>query len=366
MAFESHIENILARHAELASLMADPATQSKQFTKYAQEYADMQAVVDIAQAYKEAISERADLEELLSDPDMKAVAEEEARSLDKKIPGLEAELQIALLPKDANDARNAVLEIRAGTGGDEAALFAADLLRMYKGYASTQGWSFEIMDIAENDIGGMKEVVVAIEGHGVFSKLKFESGAHRVQRVPETESGGRVHTSAATVAVLPEAEDVELEINPEDLRIDTYRASGSGGQHVNKTDSAVRITHIPTGVAVACQEGKSQHKNKAKAMTVLRSRLLKLKEEEERAKYAAQRKGQIGTGDRSERIRTYNFPQNRLTDHRIGLTLHSLPQVMEGEFEPLMNALLHEDMAIKLAALSESGTGAAASWGPSN
>ncbi|MBU6235871.1 MAG: peptide chain release factor 1 [Alphaproteobacteria bacterium] len=351
MAFEAHIENILSRHRELASLMADPNSASN-FAKLAKEYADLQEVVDTATAYKNALKERTDLEALLNDPEMKAIAADELQALKTRLPELEHALHLALIPKDETDARNAILEIRAGTGGDEAALFAGDLLRMYKGYAAIHGWRFEIMEMAESDLGGFKEVVVSVEGVNVFSKLKFESGVHRVQRVPETEAQGRVHTSAATVAVLPEAEEADININEADLKIDIYRASGAGGQHVNKTESAVRITHIPTGTVVAMQEERSQHKNRAKAMKVLASRILETQRQKLANERAADRKSQVGSGDRSERIRTYNFPQGRVTDHRVNVTLYSIDRVMSGEdLDKIIDALLREDQAEKLATL---------------
>lgn len=352
MAYEAHIENILARHRELAALMADPNAGAANFTKYAKEYANLQDVVDAAQAYQDAIKERADLEALLSDPEMKAAAQEELQVLKEKIPGLEESLHLALLPKDEDDARNAILEIRAGTGGDEAALFAADLLRMYKAYATLHGWRFDIVEMSESDLGGIREAVITVEGQNVFSKLKFESGVHRVQRVPTTEASGRVHTSAATVAVLPEAEEADIEISDSDLRIDTFRASGAGGQHVNRTDSAVRITHIPTNTVVAMQEEKSQHKNKAKAMKILKSRILDAQKQKLVNERAADRKSQVGSGDRSERIRTYNFPQGRVTDHRVDVTLYAIDRVMNGQdLDKIIDALVREDQAARMAAL---------------
>ncbi|HEY8963004.1 MAG TPA: peptide chain release factor 1 [Alphaproteobacteria bacterium] len=353
MSFESHIDGILSRHQELAALMADPNTPSEKFIKYSKEYADLQEIVDIATAYQSALKERADLEAMLSDPELKAVANEELQVLKEKIPALEKQMQIALLPKDAADAGSAILEIRAGTGGDEAALFAADLMRMYKGYAANKGWRFELMDIAESDLGGIKEVVIEVSGVDVFSHLKFESGVHRVQRVPETEASGRVHTSAATVAVLPEAEDVDLEIRDEDLRIDVYRASGAGGQHVNRTESAVRITHLPTGFVVAMQEERSQHKNKDKAMRLLKSKIYDFQREKLASERSADRKSQVGSGDRSERIRTYNFPQGRVTDHRINMTLYAIDRVMTGmDLDEIIQALMAEDQAQRLATLN--------------
>jgi len=283
---------------------------------------------------------------------MRAMAEEEFREAREKLPELERDLQLLLLPKDAADERNAILEIRAGTGGDEASLFAANLYRMYQRFADLHGWKFEAMEVAETEVGGFREAVVEIAGRGVFARLKFESGVHRVQRVPETESGGRIHTSAATVAVLPEAEDVDVEVNDKDLRIDTFRAQGAGGQHVNKTDSAVRITHIPTGIVVSQQDEKSQHKNRAKAMKVLRARLYDAQRTALDEARAEDRKSQVGSGDRSERIRTYNFPQGRVTDHRISLTLHKLDKVLDGEaLDEIVDALIAEDQAAKLASL---------------
>jgi peptide chain release factor 1 len=352
MAFESHIEGILGRHRELSSLMADPSTSSTNFTKYAKEYADLQSVVDAAQAYKNALKERNDLEVLLQDPDMKAMAADELQALKTTIPELEKTLHLALLPKDETDARNAILEIRAGTGGAEAALFAGDLLGMYRGYAAIHGWRFEVMEVAESDLGGVKEVIVSITGINVFAKLKFESGVHRVQRVPDTEAQGRVHTSAATVAVLPEAEEADININEADLRIDIYRASGSGGQHVNKTESAVRITHIPTGTVVAMQEERSQHKNKEKAMKILGSRILEAQRQKLASERSADRKSQVGSGDRSERIRTYNFPQGRVTEHRVNLTLYAIDRVMTGQdLGIIIDALTREDQAERMASL---------------
>jgi peptide chain release factor 1 len=275
---------------------------------------------------------------------------------EESLPGLEDQIQLLLLPRDPNDEKNVLLEVRAGTGGEEAALFAADIFRMYLRFAERKGWQSEIMSCHETDSGGFKEVIVLISGQGAYSQLKFESGVHRVQRVPTTESQGRIHTSAVTVAVLPEAEEVELDINPEDLRIDVFRASGPGGQHVNKTESAVRITHIPTGLVVSCQDEKSQFKNKAKAMKVLSARLMDKLESERHAEEAAARKSQVGSGDRSERIRTYNFPQGRVTDHRINLTLYKLPQIMEGEgLDELIEALITEDQAARLAAQDDDG-----------
>lgn len=352
-AFDSHIATILSRHEELASLMGDPSTPSDKFINYSREYASLQEIVDVATAYQNAVKEKSDLEDMLTDPEMKPIAEQELYELNEKLPELERELQIALLPRDAADSGSAILEIRAGTGGDEAALFAGDLLRMYKGLAAIKGWTFDVLDISENDLGGVKEAIISVEGAGVFAQLKFESGGHRVQRVPETETQGRVHTSAATVAVLPEASNVDIDINESDLRIDVYRASGAGGQHVNRTESAVRITHIPTGTVVAMQDGRSQHKNREKAMSILKSRIYEQQREKLHAERAGERKTQIGSGDRSERIRTYNYPQGRVTEHRINLTLYSIDRVMTGQdLVTIIDALIKEDQAERLASLS--------------
>lgn len=323
---------------------ADPA----EIARISREYSDLRPVADQIAAYRRALDDLAEAEAMLSDPEMRALAEDELPRLRALIPDLEQSLRIALLPKDAADARPAILEIRPGTGGEEAALFAADLLRMYQRYAERQGWRFEILEQQMSDLGGIKELTAHIQGEGVFARLKFESGVHRVQRVPETEAGGRIHTSAATVAVLPEAEEVDIDIPAADIRIDTMRSSGAGGQHVNTTDSAVRITHIPTGIVVTSSE-KSQHQNRAIAMQVLRARLYEMERERQAQDRAADRKAQVGSGDRSERIRTYNFPQGRMTDHRINLTLYSLPQIMAGDLEAVVDALVAHDQAEKLA-----------------
>ena len=319
-----------------------------EIAEISREYSNLKPVADQIAAYRRALDDLTEAQAMLSDPEMKALAEDEIPRLKAVIPDYEHALRLALLPKDAADARPAILEIRPGTGGDEAALFAADLLRMYQRYAERMGWRFEILDQQFSDLGGIKEVTAHVQGEGVFAKLKFESGVHRVQRVPETEAQGRVHTSAATVAVLPEAEEVDIDIPATDIRIDTMRASGAGGQHVNTTDSAVRITHIPTGIIVTSSE-KSQHQNRAIAMQVLRARLYELERERQANDRAADRKAQVGSGDRSERIRTYNFPQGRLTDHRINLTLYSLAQVMQGDLDGIVNALVAHDQAEKLA-----------------
>ncbi len=312
------------------------------------EYATLRPVAAQVAAYLRLVDDIAGAEEMLADPEMKALAEEELAGLRAELPEAEAALQIALLPKDEADERPAILEIRAGTGGDEAALFAGDLARMYQRYAEARGWKVEEIEASETELGGLKELVAKVSGDGVFARLKFESGVHRVQRVPETESGGRIHTSAATVAVLPEAQGVDIEIPDGDIRIDTMRSSGAGGQHVNTTDSAVRITHLPTGIVVTSSE-KSQHRNRDKAMEVLRTRLYDLERQKADAERAAARKGQVGSGDRSERIRTYNFPQGRVTDHRINLTLYKLDQVMGGDLDEIIDALIAADQAEKLA-----------------
>ena len=314
----------------------------------AKEYSDLRPVVEQIEAYTRLVDDIAEAEEMLLDPEMKALAEEELPELRAALPGAEEALQVSLLPKDTADARPAMLEIRPGTGGDEAALFAGDLLRMYLRYAEAQGWKVDIIDEAATELGGIKEVTAHITGVGVFGRMKFESGVHRVQRVPETESGGRIHTSAATVAVLPEAEDVDIVIDPNDLRIDTMRSSGAGGQHVNTTDSAVRITHLPSGIVVTSSE-KSQHRNREKAMQVLKARLYDMERQKAHDERSADRAAQVGSGDRSERIRTYNFPQGRLTDHRIGLTLYKLDAVMGGDLDEIIDALIAEDQARRMA-----------------
>ncbi|PIE14515.1 MAG: peptide chain release factor 1 [Rhodobacterales bacterium] len=314
----------------------------------AKEYSDLRPVVEQIAAYRQILDDIEEGEAMLADPEMKELAEEELASLRAALPGAEAALQLALLPKDAADARPAMIEIRPGTGGDEAALFAGDLLRMYQRYAEGRGWKFEILEQALTELGGIKEVVAHIKGQDVFARLKFESGVHRVQRVPETESGGRIHTSAATVAVLPEAEDVDIQIDANDIRIDTMRSSGAGGQHVNTTDSAVRITHLPTGIVVTSSE-KSQHQNRANAMQVLKTRLYDMERQRAAEERAADRKSQVGSGDRSERIRTYNFPQGRMTDHRINLTLYKLDAVMGGDLDEIIDALTADHQAALMA-----------------
>ena len=317
----------------------------------AREYSDLKSVVDQIHEYKTLLSDMDEARVMLDDPDMRELAEDELPRLKARIPEVEAALQLALLPKDAADARPAMLEIRPGTGGDEASLFAAELLRMYQRYSEAQGWNFDIIEEQATELGGIKEVVAHIKGDGVFARMKYESGVHRVQRVPETESGGRVHTSAATVAVLPEAEDVDIEINANDLRIDTMRSSGAGGQHVNTTDSAVRITHIPTGLVVTSSE-KSQHRNREIAMQVLKTRLYDMERQRIDGERSESRKSQVGSGDRSERIRTYNFPQGRMTDHRINLTLYKLDQVMQGDLNEIIDALTADAQAAMLAEMN--------------
>lgn len=326
------------------------ATDGVEIVRLSKEHAELKPVADAVQGLARARAEMADLEAMTADPEMAAMAQDELRTLGERLPDLEREVALLLAPRDADENASAVLEVRAGTGGDEAALFAGDLFRMYSRYASTRGWRVELDSATEGDAGGYKEIIATVTGDGVFGRLKFESGVHRVQRVPTTESQGRIHTSAATVAVLPEVEDVEIEIHDKDIRIDTFRASGSGGQHVNTTDSAVRITHLPTGIMVTSSE-KSQHVNRDKAMKNLRVRLYDMQRQAKDLARSDTRKSQVGSGDRSERIRTYNYPQGRVSDHRINLTLHSLPQILEGDLDPLLNALIAEDQAARLADL---------------
>ena len=358
MNFDAKLDHLVARRDELAQLMsASDGIEANDYVRLSKEYAEILPVVMCIEGLRAARNEISDLAAIMvdydSDMEMRALAEEEMRKAREKIPDIENQLKILLLPKDAADEKNAILEIRAGTGGDEAALFAADLFRMYQRYAERHGWKFQSMQASEIGIGGVKEVVAEINGKGVFARMKFESGVHRVQRVPETESGGRIHTSAATVAVLPEAEDIDVVIEERDLRIDTFRAQGAGGQHVNTTDSAVRITHLPTGIVVSQQDEKSQHKNRAKGMKVLRARIFEAQRQAAANERAEARKSQVGTGDRSQRIRTYNFPQGRVTDHRISLTLHKLDRILEGEaLDELIDALIAEDQAAQLAELS--------------
>ncbi|MBO1199172.1 peptide chain release factor 1 [Staphylococcus simiae] len=344
------------RYEQLNELLSDPdvVNDSDKLRKYSKEQADLQKTVDVYRSYKAKKEELVDIEDMLNETDDKeeiAMLKEESSALKDEIPSIEEELKFLLIPKDPNDDKDVIVEIRAAAGGDEAAIFAGDLMRMYSKYAESQGFKTEIVEASESDHGGYKEISFQVSGHGAYSKLKFENGAHRVQRVPETESGGRIHTSTATVAVLPEVEDVEIEIRNEDLKIDTYRSSGAGGQHVNTTDSAVRITHLPTGV-IATSSEKSQIQNREKAMKVLKARLYDMKVQEEQQKYASQRKSAVGTGDRSERIRTYNYPQSRVTDHRIGLTLQKLNQIMEGHLEEIIDALTLSEQTEKLKELN--------------
>jgi peptide chain release factor 1 len=350
------LDQLTHRLAELDELLMQPDVTSNMdnYRKMTREHAELGPLVALYGEYTQADNDVKAAQDMLSDPDMKDFAQEEIMSSKARMEQLEIDLQKMLLPKDANDERNIFLEIRAGTGGDEAALFAGDLLRMYTRFAERNRWQVEMVSESPSEIGGYKEVIVRIVGYGAYSKLKFESGGHRVQRVPTTETQGRIHTSACTVAVMPEADEVEdVNINPADLRIDTFRASGAGGQHINKTDSAVRITHIPSGIVVECQDDRSQHKNKASAMKVLAARIKDVQLREQQAKEAATRKSLIGSGDRSERIRTYNFPQGRMTDHRINLTLYKLDFIMDGDLEELTNALAAEHQAELLAALGE-------------
>jgi len=342
--FVDRLQNLEKQYADLEERLADPEVIRAQdvYQKLMKEHAELAPLVQAFRRYQQLQQELADSQSLLkedSDEEFKALAREEVEFLKDEIARVEEELRVLLLPKDPNDERNVLLEIRAGTGGEEAALFAADLFRMYTRLAERRGWKMEIMSHSPTGLGGLKEIIALVAGDRVYSQLKYESGTHRVQRVPETESQGRIHTSAVTVAVLPEAEDVDVQINPEELRVDVYRSSGPGGQSVNTTDSAVRITHLPTGLVVTCQDEKSQHKNKAKALKVLKARVFDLKQQEQQRQIAQERKSQVGTGDRSGRIRTYNYPQGRVTDHRIGLTLHRLPEVLQGDMDELIQSL---------------------------
>jgi len=347
------LKNIEERYEELNKLIGDPQVMAERssWQQYVKAHAELTEIVTAYRSYKKITQEIMETKELLREKleaDFRDMAEAELRQLKEKQEQLEINLRLLLLPQDPNDAKNVIVEIRAGTGGEEAALFGADLFRMYLKYAEQKGWKCEIMSSSATDLGGLKEIIFVIEGKGTYSRLKFESGVHRVQRIPTTESGGRIHTSAATVAVLPEADEVDVEINPNDLRIDVFCSTGPGGQSVNTTQSAVRITHIPTGIVVSCQDEKSQHKNKDKAMRVLRARILDKMQEEQRQKVDSMRKLQVGSGDRSERVRTYNFPQNRVTDHRIGFTSHRLGEVLMGDLDDLIEALLTTDQAERL------------------
>ncbi|HEY1981869.1 MAG TPA: peptide chain release factor 1 [Xanthobacteraceae bacterium] len=351
---DQKLNAVVSRHALLERELAT-ALPAEAFVKLSREFAELSPVVDAVNSFRAAQRELDGINGLIADPaidaEMRSIAEDEKHELEARRATLEKELQLALLPKDAMDERNVILEIRAGTGGDEASLFAGNLFRMYERFAANQGWKVEIVAASEGSMGGFKEVIAEVRGRGAFAKMKYESGVHRVQRVPDTEGSGRIHTSTATVAVLPEAQDVDVPINDIDLRIDTLRSSGAGGQHVNKTESAVRVTHIPSGIVVMMQEDRSQHRNRAKAMAVLRTRLYDYERQKLDAARAAERRGQVGTGDRSERIRTYNYPQGRVSDHRINLTLYKLPQIMEGEaLGEIIDALVAENQAAQLAA----------------
>src|SRR6056300_483028 len=352
------LETLKERYEELEALLSDAEviTEQEKFRNFSKEYAELEPIVQCFVKYQLAQSNLEEAKQLQkdSDPDVREMAEEEMLSSQDQLETLDVELQKLLLPKDPKDSCNVFLEIRAGTGGDEAALFAGDLFRMYSRYAESQGWQVEVLSVSEGEHGGYKEIISRVIGDGAFSRLKFESGAHRVQRVPKTETQGRIHTSACTVAIMPEMEGIEeIEINKADLRVDTFRASGAGGQHVNKTDSAIRLTHIPTGVVVECQEERSQHKNRAKAMALLASRLQQAEIDKVQAEQASARKSLVGSGDRSERIRTYNYPQGRITDHRINLTLYKLNEVMQGDLDEVLNSLLQEYQTEQLSALSE-------------
>lgn len=352
------LEAAVERYQELNRLVADPEIIDDQPTwqKYIKEHAKLGELVEVFKRYQQARNDAAEARSMLEgdlDSESQEWVRAELEENEAKAEELEEELKRLLIPDDPRDDKNVIMEIRAGAGGDEAALFAADLFRMYSRYAERQGWKIEIMSSSYNDLGGVKELTLSVEGDSAFSRLKFESGVHRVQRVPETESGGRIHTSTATVAVLPEVDEVEVDINPSDLEIDTYHSSGPGGQHVNKTESAIRITHLPTGLTVSCQDEKSQHKNRARAMKVLRARLYEMKVNEQQQEIAEERRSQVGTGDRSERIRTYNFPQNRVSDHRINLTLHRLDSVLDGDLDEIIEALVTDAEAARLQAAVE-------------
>ncbi|WP_300521534.1 peptide chain release factor 1 [Aminiphilus sp.] len=357
MDLSDKLEDVVRSFEELELRMADPGVTGnlQELQRMAKKHAEMEEVVAVYREFKTTRQQLYEARELSEsgDPEMEALAREETRTLESAIEDLERRLQVLLLPKDPNDEKSVIVEIRGGAGGDEAALFAANLMRMYCRFAELQGWRVEILTQSETGIGGIKEVVFRVDGTGAYSKFKYESGVHRVQRVPVTESSGRIHTSTATVAVLPEVEDVDIEIRTEDLRIDTFRASGAGGQYVNMTDSAVRITHIPTGVVVSCQDERSQLKNRVKAMRLLRAKLYDAELQRKQMEQAADRKGQVGTGDRSERIRTYNFPQNRVTDHRIGLTLYKLDQLLEGNLSEMIDALILADQSAKLQHINQ-------------
>ena len=355
-SIEQKLQVLMERHSEIAALLADPETLAnpERFRKLSIEYAQLEPLVADFTRYQDTLSELQSVQSLLleTDPELRELAHAEIQENERRLETLEVTLKRHLVPVDPNDTRNCFLEIRAGTGGDEAARFAGDLLRIYARYAEQRGWAMEVLSVNEGEQGGYREIITRIMGRGVYSRLKFESGAHRVQRVPATESQGRIHTSAATVAIMPEAKDIEApKIDPTELRIDTFRASGAGGQHVNKTDSAIRVTHLPTGIVVECQDERSQHKNRARAMSLLASRLLERERNRQATEQAATRKSLVGSGDRSERIRTYNFPQGRVTDHRINLTLYKLDEILAGQLDELIDALLSEHQADQLAAL---------------
>ncbi len=357
-SIQTRLEGLAQRFDEILALLADPDVigNTDRFRSLSQEYAELNEIVALYRDYRRIAEEREAARALLADPDrgVRDMAAEEVARANERLAVLERDLQTRLLPKDPDDERNVFLEIRAGAGGDEAAIFAGDLFRMYNYYAQAQGWSVEVVSASPGEHGGYKEIIARVAGRGVYAKLKFESGAHRVQRVPQTEAQGRIHTSTCTVAVLPEAEEIDaVQINPADLKIDTFRASGAGGQHVNKTDSAIRVTHLPTGIVVECQDERSQHKNRARALAILSARLLEAERKKQREAQAATRKSLVGSGDRAERIRTYNFPQGRVTDHRINLTLYKLDQVMEGKLDELIAALAQADQAEQLAALAQ-------------
>ena len=349
------LKQVEARYAEIEAKLADPAwySDSEQIQKLYREQRELQSVVETYRAYQRAEADLEQAKALLGDPELGEMAKEELADAKERLSKLEQELHILLLPKDPNDEKNVILEIRGGVGGEESALFAHSLFRMYSMYAERRGWKIEIANLNETELGGVKEVSAIIEGAGAYSRLKFESGVHRVQRVPETEAGGRIHTSTVTVAVLPEQDEVSFRLDPKDLQIDTYRSSGAGGQHVNKTESAIRITHLPTGTVVECQDERSQYKNKDRAMKILASRLYAAEQEKQASAIAAERRSQVGTGMRNERIRTYNFPQGRVTDHRIGLTLYKIDQIMNGDLDEIMDGLITADQAEKLKASAE-------------
>jgi len=356
ISIKQKLERLVERYEEIGALLseAEVINEQNRFRELSREYAQLQPVVTTFNRYQQALADQQHAEGLLQDVELQEMAKEELQIATKQLDDLKQQLQILLLPTDPNDARNVYLEIRAGTGGDEAAIFSGDLFRMYSRYAEGKGWRVEIMSESEGEHGGYKEIISRVSGQDVYSHLKFESGAHRVQRVPETESQGRIHTSACTVAIIPEVDEIDaITINANELRIDTFRASGAGGQHVNKTDSAIRITHLPSGLVVECQDDRSQHKNKAKAMALLQSRLLAAEQEKQEAEQAETRRNLVGSGDRSERIRTYNYPQGRVTDHRINLTLYKLPEIMQGEIEAVIAPLINEHQADQLALLSD-------------